>query len=142
MLLTVFAHVDTRHRAFVVEEELGEGLRHLGLADASGAEEEEGPRGAIRICHTCARTSHGIGHGTDRIDLAHDTLAELIFHAQELRGLTLEKASGGDSCPCCHDLCDVVRADLFAHHARPIGCRGRGSGELDLEGRNLCVQQA
>jgi hypothetical protein len=40
-LLHVLAHVDTRHRLLVVEQELGECPRKLGLAYAGGAQEDE-----------------------------------------------------------------------------------------------------
>ena len=41
MLLHEFGHVDADHRVGVVEQEFGEGLGQLGLADAGRAEEEE-----------------------------------------------------------------------------------------------------
>ena len=41
VLLPVLAHVDPHHRALIVEEELSQGLRQLGLADARRAEEQE-----------------------------------------------------------------------------------------------------
>ena len=40
-LLHVLAHVDADHRVLVVEQELGQRPRQLGLADAGGPEEQE-----------------------------------------------------------------------------------------------------
>src|SRR5205823_2559125 len=41
MLLRVLTHVDTHDRALVVEQEVSERLRQLGLANARRAEEKE-----------------------------------------------------------------------------------------------------
>src|SRR5690606_40486241 len=48
-LLHVLAHVDAYDVALVVEQELGERLGELGLADARGAEEQERNDRAIRV---------------------------------------------------------------------------------------------
>jgi hypothetical protein len=47
VLLAVLAHVDADHGPLVVEEELGQRLGELGLADAGGTEEEERCRSAV-----------------------------------------------------------------------------------------------
>ena len=47
--LLVFAHVDADQRLFVVEQELGQRLRQLGLADAAGAQEDEAADGPLRV---------------------------------------------------------------------------------------------
>jgi hypothetical protein len=49
VLLHVLRHVDAQHRALVVEEELGERARELGLADAGGPQEQERPDRPVRI---------------------------------------------------------------------------------------------
>ncbi len=41
MLLAVLAHVDAHHRPLVVEQEVGQRLGELGLADTGGPEEQE-----------------------------------------------------------------------------------------------------
>jgi hypothetical protein len=45
VLLAVLAHVDAHHGALVVEEELGERLGQLGLADAGGPRKRNEPVG-------------------------------------------------------------------------------------------------
>jgi hypothetical protein len=47
VLLHVLGHVDADHGGLVVEEELGEGARGLGLADAGGAEKDEAADGRL-----------------------------------------------------------------------------------------------
>ena len=52
VLLHVLRHVEPHHRALVVEEELGQGPRGLGLADAGGAEEDERAGRPVGITQT------------------------------------------------------------------------------------------
>ena len=48
VLLHVLRHVELDQRLFVTEQELGERLGQLGLADTRRAEEDERPRRALR----------------------------------------------------------------------------------------------
>ena len=52
VLLHVLRHVDAHHRPLVVEQELGERARELGLADAGRAEEQERADRPVRIGQT------------------------------------------------------------------------------------------
>jgi hypothetical protein len=72
VLLHEFAHVDAHHRAVVVEQEAGERLGQLGLADAGGAEEQEAAERTVRVLQAGARAAHGLRHGLDRILLPDD----------------------------------------------------------------------
>ena len=58
----VFGHVDADHRALVIEQELGERLGQLGLADAGGAEEEERSDRPVLVLQAGAGAAHGVGH--------------------------------------------------------------------------------
>ena len=49
VLVVELAHVEAQHRALVVEEELGERARELGLAYAGRAEEEEAADRAVLV---------------------------------------------------------------------------------------------
>ena len=49
VLLHVLGHVDAHHCILAVEQHVGERLRELGLADASGPEEHEGADRPLRI---------------------------------------------------------------------------------------------
>ena len=60
VLLHELAHVDAHHRVLVVEQELGQRLAQLGLADAGGAEEQERADRPIRIAQ--ARRGCGARH--------------------------------------------------------------------------------
>ena len=49
VLLLILRHVDPNHGLLVVEEELGERARQLGLADAGRPEEDEAAERAVRV---------------------------------------------------------------------------------------------
>ena len=116
VLLAVLAHVDADHRPLVVEQELGERLGELGLADTGGAEEHERAERPVRVRDARAGTTHRVGHRLHRILLTDDPVSQFLFHAQQLGGLAFEHASGRDSGPRRHDLGHVVGSDLLLQH--------------------------
>ena len=63
VLLLVLRHVDADHRLLVVEQELGERARQLGLADAGRAEEQEAAERPVRILQAGARAADRVGDG-------------------------------------------------------------------------------
>ena len=70
VLLLVLRHVDPDHRVLVVEQELGERARQLGLADAGRAEKDEAAERPIRILQAGARAANRVGDRRDRLVLA------------------------------------------------------------------------
>ena len=75
VLLHELAHVDAHHRVVVVEQEVGQRLGQLGLADAGGPEEQEAAQRPVRVLQAGARTAHRLGHRVDRLVLADHPLA-------------------------------------------------------------------
>ena len=63
MLLLILRHVDPDHVRLVIEQELGERARELGLADARGPEEQEAADRPVRILEAGARAAN---RGGDR----------------------------------------------------------------------------
>ena len=120
-LLAVLAHVDADHRLLVVEEEVGERLGELGLADAGRAEEEEGAGGPVRIGDARTSAADGIGDGGDGRALADQPLADLALEAQQLLGLALQQPPHGDAGPGRDDGGDVLIGHLLVHHPRLVG---------------------
>ena len=100
-------------RVLVVEQELGERARELGLADAGRAEEQERADRPARVLEPGARAADRVGHGLDGLVLADDPLVEALLHLDELGGLALHQAADRDAGPRADDLGDVVRADLL-----------------------------
>ena len=75
----------------VVEQELGERTRELGLADARGPEEQERADRAARVLEAGTGAPDRVGHGRDRLVLADDALVEPLLHVDELLELALEQ---------------------------------------------------
>ena len=119
-------------RALVVEHELGERLRELGLADARRAEEDERADRPVRVLQTRARAPERVGDGLDRRVLADDALVQPLLHVDELLDLALEQPVGRDPGPLRDDGGDVVLVDLLLHHRRSLGLRALGQLALEL----------
>ena len=115
--LHILTHVDAHHRGLVVEEELSEGARGFGLADARGAEEDEAADRALGIAEAGAAAANGVGDGREGFILADDALAQTGFHLRELLHLAFEHLGDGDTCPLRDDLGDVLLVDLFLEEA-------------------------
>src|SRR5262245_19788478 len=84
MLLHVFGHIDTDHRALVIEKKLGESSCSLGLSNTCRSEEHEHTDGAVAILETCAITACGIRDSLQRQVLADDPSTEKVFHLDKL----------------------------------------------------------
>lgn len=143
VLLAVFAHVDADHGPLVVEEEVGERLGQLGLADAGGTEEEEGPGGPVGIGDPGPRAPHGVRHGPHGLGLPDEPPAELVLHAEQLLRLAFEEPPGGDAGPGAHDVGDVVGPDFFLHHGvlRHLFLGLGRDLQVVLQGGDLAVEQ-
>jgi hypothetical protein len=84
VLLHELGHVDAHHRGVVVEQERGERLGQLGLADAGRAQEHERADRPVRVLQPGAGAAHRGRDRAHRLGLADDALAELVLHAQQL----------------------------------------------------------
>src|SRR6267378_810885 len=58
MLLHVLRHVDADHRALVIEQEFGERLGELGLADAGRPKKQERAHRPVRVLQPGAGAAH------------------------------------------------------------------------------------
>ena len=66
VLLHVLGHVEGDQCRVVTEQELGERLGELGLADAGGAEEDERARRALRVLQAGTGAADRLRHGRRR----------------------------------------------------------------------------
>src|SRR5207247_6516600 len=98
----VLRHVEPHHRPVVVEHELRERARQLGLADTGRTEEDERADGTVRVLATGARPSQSAPDGLDSFLLADDTLVQTLFHVDELLGLALEQSVDANAGPASH----------------------------------------
>src|SRR5437773_2347763 len=112
VLLHVLRHVESDERFLVAEQELGQSLGDLRLADARRTEEDErtdGPPGALQ---TGALPPRGAGQGGDRFILTHDPLVQKILHLEEPLRLLLLHGGDRDASPFRDDFLDVLLRHL------------------------------
>ena len=112
VLLHVLAHVERDQRVLVAEQELGERLGELGLADAGGPEEDERAAGALRVLQTGTGAADALADGLDGVLLADDPLVQLGFHVEELGGLFFGELVDRDAGPDAEHLGDGFLVDL------------------------------
>ena len=87
----------------VVEQERGERLGELGLADAGGAQEDERADRPVRVLQAGARAPHRRGDGLDGLALADHALGQRLLHAQQLVALALQHAVDRNAGPARDD---------------------------------------
>jgi len=139
VLLHELAHIDPHHRAVIVEQEPGERLGQLGLAHASGAEEQERSERAARILQTRARAADGLGDRLDRLRLPDYALAENLLHLEQLLALALHHLVDRNARPTADHAGDVFLGHLLAQHR--VGGLALRFGELLFELGNAPVGQ-
>ena len=121
-------HVEPDDRALVVEHELGERPRELGLAHAGRSEEDERADRPVRVLQAGASAAERVRHRLDRDVLADDALVQALLHVHELLDLALEQAVDRDARPLRDDRRDILLVDHLLDH----GLDARGSSSLEL----------
>ena len=122
MPLHVLAHVDADDVVLGVEERLRQRLGEFRLADAGGAEEEEGTDRAARVLDPRTGADHRVGHEPDGFVLADHAPVQDLVQAQQLLALALDQAGDRDAGPLGDDLRDLVVGHLFPQQpARGVG---------------------
>jgi hypothetical protein len=112
VLLAVLGHVERDQRVLVVEQELGERLGELGLADTRGAGEDERARGALRVLEARALAADGLRERGDRLVLADDPLVQGLLHEPQAAGLLLGELEHRDAGRLGEHLGDESLVDL------------------------------
>ena len=131
MLFHEFAHVDADHRRIVVEQESGECLGELGLADAGRPEEKEAAQRPVRILQACARAADGSRNSLHGIGLPDHAVADHCFHLEELFALAFHHLVDGNARPARDDTGNILRRHFLAQHCTAGG--GFGFGKLLFE---------
>ncbi|CAI09933.1 hypothetical protein ebB234 [Aromatoleum aromaticum EbN1] len=143
VLFHEFAHVDADQVLFRIEQELGERLAELGLADAGRAQEQERAVRAVLVRKAGARAADRIRDEPHRLVLADDALVQPLFHLQQLLALALHHLADRNARRARHDFGDLLGADLGAQQLElALAAAGRfGRLQLRLELRELAVLQ-
>jgi hypothetical protein len=76
VLLHVLRHVEPHHGVLVVEQERGQRLGQLGLADTGRPKEQERADRPVRVLQAGARAAHGGRDRMHRLGLADDALGK------------------------------------------------------------------
>ena len=83
VLLHVLAHVELDQRVLVAEQELGQRLGQLRLADAGRASEDERAAGTLRVLQAGPGTPDRLGQRLDRVVLADHPAVQLVLHPEQ-----------------------------------------------------------
>src|SRR5690606_3305207 len=116
-----------------IEQELGQRLRELRLADAGRPEEQERAVRPLRIGEPCARAADRVRDGLNRFLLPDDAPPDHLFHLEQLLALALEHLRDRDARPLRHDLGDLLLRHARADELRRLLLTGRRLLELPLE---------
>ena len=73
-------HIEADHLPLGAEEELGQSLSQLRLADAAGTQEEEDPARPVGRRETYAHHADSTGHRGHGVILAHDAPPQEVLH--------------------------------------------------------------
>jgi hypothetical protein len=119
VLLHVLRHVDAHHVGLVVEQELGQRPRQLGLAHAGGPEKNERADGPVGILQARARPANRIGDGLHRRVLADDPLVQALFHVAQAGLLAFQHFLDGNAGPLGHHGRDVFLGHFLAQERAP-----------------------
>ena len=111
ILFHVFAHVDTDHILFVVEQSPRERFCELRLTHAGRAEEKERPDRPPGVGNSRTGAQNGVRHGVDGLILPHDSLMQSFGKAEEFLAFPFHELGHGDSSPASDDTGDF----LFRH---------------------------
>jgi hypothetical protein len=130
MLLHELRHVDTHHGLLGIEQEAGQRLGQLGLADTGRAEKQERAIGPVRVGQTGARTTNRIGHHAHRFALADHAPGERFLHAQQLVAFAFEHLGHRDAGPLGHHLGNFLVGHLVAQQLHFPRLGDIGGGQL------------
>ena len=107
----VLGHVDADQGLLVVEHELGERSRELGLAHPGGPEEHERRKRPVLVGKSRAGAAERIRDRFEPLFLADHAFPKLVFDVHQLLGLGLQHLRDRNTGPLRHDRRDI----LFVH---------------------------
>ena len=126
-----------------VEQEFGERLAKLGLADAGRPKEQERAVGPVGIGQAGARAPDRVGDEAHRLVLADHAAVQRILDMEKLVALALHHLGHRNAGRAGHDFGDLLGADLGAQELRLLRLAFRRLlvrlVELGLELRQLAV---
>src|SRR5262249_45192719 len=132
-------HLQPDQRVFPTKELGGERLGQLGLADASGAHEEERADWTVGVLQARTRAADGTGDSADGLVLTDDALAQVILQVAQVLALSLEHLADGHPRPALDNPSNVFRRHQRGRRLASMGPRLVQLGlELYLTLAQLC----
>ena len=118
----------------VVEQELGQRARQLGLAHAGRPQEQERAQRPVGILQPGPRAPHRVGHRTHRLILADHALLQPLLHLDQLLDLALQQLGDRHAAPFRDHLGDILLVDLLLEQRAAAGLELRlGLAKLFLQ---------
>mmetsp|Transcript_37123 Transcript_37123/g.80687 ORF Transcript_37123/g.80687 Transcript_37123/m.80687 type:complete len:348 (-) Transcript_37123:1389-2432(-) len=142
VLLHVLAHVHAHDVPVVIEELLSQGLRQLGLAHTSGAQEEERARRLVLAGQASSGAQHSLRHLVRGVVLALDSLTEPVCQGEQALPLRLVQLAHGDASPAGDHLHDLLRLHHLREHLAALLLVAAASASLGLGRLDFLLLQA
>mmetsp|Transcript_46897 Transcript_46897/g.118173 ORF Transcript_46897/g.118173 Transcript_46897/m.118173 type:complete len:499 (-) Transcript_46897:1516-3012(-) len=134
VLLHVLGHVDAHHVLLVIKQHFRQRLGELRLANASGAQKQEGAHGLVLLPQAGARAQHCLRHGVHRLALPNHSLVQELGQLQQPLLLALAELAHRDARPAAHHLRDLLGPHVL--HQQRAGLRLH-SRQLRVDGLQL-----
>ena len=116
MPFLVFRHIDPHHIVLVVEQEFCQGFCQLGLSHTGRSQEDERTDRTLGVLQPGTAPADCVGNCPDGLVLAHDTLVEFSFKAQQFLFLALQHPAHGNAGPARDHFGDLLCPDFLVHH--------------------------
>ena len=117
----IFAHVDTHHIVFVVEQSRCQGFGQFRLAHAGGAQEQERADGLARILDPRLGADDGLADLGDALVLADHSPVQFLVQMQGFVALALRQLGHRDAGPPGDDLGDLLIGHFLMHQGHIPG---------------------
>jgi hypothetical protein len=139
VLFHELGHVDAHHRSSAVEQELGQRLAQLGLADAGGPQEQEGAVRAIRIGQAGARARMALATAFTASSWPTTRLCSASSMRSSLSRSPSSILRDRDAGPLGDHLGDLLLGDRLRSSWSPAALGGAWQRQLLLQLRDAAV---
>ena len=108
MFLLVLRHIEAKHGGLVVEEEVSQRLRQLGLTCTSRAKEEERTHGLSFLVQTRTALEDSVENTLDGVVLTYDALVQDLLGVAKLLALLALDVTHRNTRHLSHNVADGI----------------------------------
>ena len=116
MFFHIFRHIHAQYRAVIIKQKCRQCLGQFSFANTGRPQHQKTAHRLIRVSQSSTRPSGGICNRGNRLLLADDPLANMVFHCQQFVTLTFEHFINWNACPFADDLGNMLAGYRFIHH--------------------------